>query len=416
MKHTSYFLLLVMVVASVVVSCGSETGDEPSIDIDDLVEQGAAALGDGDGYRARDIFRRALVEDAKHPQANLGLVLADVQQVLHFLDEIILFVGDMAGGMGLAQTDDGGLEPGDSIDATLHHFLKGIFEPLVDEMMLAMIYVRADESVLLEVPSYPLGFSSFTLIDLHGQWDASDAAWLAGTLNLAQGAIDIIQGTNMDMNLGLLLDTDFVGNLLNGREVDVAATLGELVDVLLAIMQDAERADFLMPLDGEQWRYERAQRNLAMAVYEWVCVWSMIEEETDDPADDVLTYLDANGNGRRESSERFAWTTVGFDPAAMDMLPAWRAMGWDLFAALAERTDLDPYPQTYNTFDLSLANMLLESIGLPALIDSQKLDFADMVENPPNAELKAFLIDALECAEQLDDPAAMLTCFSALLS
>ncbi|HPM79044.1 MAG TPA: hypothetical protein PK961_18300, partial [bacterium] len=362
------------------------------------------------------IFRRALVEDAQHPQANLGLVLADVQQVLHFLDEIILFVGDMAGGMGLAQTDDGGLEPGDSIDATLHHFLKGIFEPLVDEMMLAMVYVRADQNVLLDVPSYPLGFSSFTLVDLHGQWDASDVAWLAGTLNLVQGAIDIIQGTNMDLNLGLLLDADFVGNLLNGREMDIADTLGELTSVLLAIMQDEQRPDFLMPLDGERWRYERAQRNLAMAAYEWVCVWSLIEAETDDPVDDVLTYLDADGDGRRDASERFSWTTVGFAPAAMDMLPAWRAMGWDLFAALAERTDLDPYPQNYNTFDLALANMLLESLGLPALIGSQKLDFAAMVENPPNAELKAFLIDALECADQLDDPTAMLACFSSLFS
>ncbi len=386
-----------------VVSCAIEDGSPPHRSYDSLLADGQQALADGDGESARHFFGEALSLRPGDSTASLGLVLADTLQLVYFTDQIVSFVFSLSGVVAAEYLDDpGGLDPNGTLDDTIHHFLKHIFEPVLDELLLALDDALADPNLSLPLVELPISFQGEVVADLGGEWDATDAVWLAGTVRLVQGAVDCLQATNLDFDLGIVLETKAVRELIAGESLDWVSEIPELAGALAAMINDRTHPDALLPLPDEGWRFVRAQRNLALGVIYWVDVWKQVDAESDDPANEILGYEDRNGNQHREANEPYAWLggEEPFPSWLMTLMPALLTIGNDLGGALAEGTDLDATSTTIESFDVSLLNLILETFGLPALVPVMKVNFAELFADPPAEEIKDFLTGALLCVSQ----------------
>jgi len=413
MIKRSLIILLILLAAS----CAIETGDEPEIDYDALLEQGSRALAQGDSLIAHECFELALVARPHDPPASYGLALSDVQQLLNFLDQVIAFAGEYGNQIFAQSTDPDGLDPDGNLDDTAHHFIKHIFEPVLDEMLLALSDAAADSAVTLDLSAFPLALNGTAFANLGGEWDASDLMWLEGVIRLVQGVIDVLQGTSIDMDLGHVFNSPLFDGLMDGETTDPITLVSELIEILLLILGDSDHPDFLLPLPDESWRLERAQLNFAIGAAQWVDVWGRVDAEGDEQYNDVLGYVDKNGNGVRDPSEMYIWCgETPFDPVIMDVMPVLLAIGWELRAALAEGTDLDQSPATVELFDLASFNMLLNAMNLPGLIPATEINLAELFTDPQTEQTKEFLVDALSCLHDEQDAADAVVCLIELVS
>ncbi len=391
---------LCVIVVLAVVACSIESGTPPRRTFDQLMMQAREALAQGDGLAAHNLLADALELKPHESSASLALALADVLQLVHFGDEIVTFVGNLSTQVSEKYLNDpGGLNPNGNLNDTIHHFVKHIFEPVLDEMLVALGDARSDPLVSLQLTALPIVFQNKTLIDLGGTWDANDAYWLEGTVRLVQGAVDLLQGTNLDLDVGFVLGAPVVQKLLAKEPIDWATAGQDLAAALLQVFEDPAHQDFLLPLPDEMWRFQRAQRNLALGVIYWVGIWRRIDAEPTNPPDDVLGFVDGNQNGRRDPNEPYEWLgRYPFTPLEMKLMPLLLTIGANLGGALAERTDLDETDAVIETLDLSLFNMFLELLGLPDLIPHTYYNLADLFADPPAAQIKEFLTETLDCA------------------
>jgi len=384
-------------------ACTIQNGEESPEKFDQLMRAGKRALAAGDGPQAQKLFAQALKVEPSNSSASLGLVLADVLKLLQFADDIVTFVIDIGGTFTAAEEvpNPGGLVPSNTLDQTIHHFVKQIFEPLLDEMLSALDDALADPEISLNLQALPLSFGGSQFADLAGNWAAADVTWLAAVTRLLQGLVDILQGSNMNFDIGAVLESQTVHYLINGQPLDLYDTVDEVLELVLFILNDPNYPDFLLPLPDAEWRFERAQRNLALALYWGVGVWYMVETQPAPEASGILSYQDLNGNRKREANEPFIFNEAVFPAWLMTALPALRAIGWKAQAAMAEGTDLDSTPDVYETFDLASFNMLLNAAHLPALIPSTPVDFAAWFAAPTTAETKQTISDLLQFIHDL---------------
>ena len=413
MKKAALFCLLIALVAWS-AACTQEAGEPPVEDYQQLMAKGGQALAAGDVFTAADAYSRALdVRPADGP-ASLGMTLTDLLSIVQMDDETVSFVVNLLSADTLAQGNEGGLAPGSTIDDTLHHFIKQILEKQLDEINLRLDDALADPDLVLNLQAVPIVFQGEELLDLGGEWDAADVLWLTSLVRLIEGAVDFLQGTNLNMDVGPLLASDLVSAIVGG-DVDYQALLDELVVILRDLLRDPDYPDFLLPKPDEMWRFARSQRNFALATVYAVNVWPQVDAEADDQTDDLLAYTDANGNGRRDANEPYRFLGEDFPAELMSALPAARAVGWHLFLALADQTDLDTDAQTRQTFDPADLNMILASLGLPSLIAADRWDLAEFFAAPPMDDVKDFAVDALSCTIDNDDASAAWACLLNLL-
>lgn len=414
MKHKAIILIL----AGVVLFCGcaTEYGEEPAENYDELMAQGKASLAEPDAFAAYDYFDRALDVAEGDGPASLGLTLSDTLSLVHLLDEVVNFLNDfLASEEEKYLPNPGGLEPGSTIGDTLHHFIKHIAEKLLDEMMLALDDALADPELRLDLSAMPVMLQGETLLDLGGEWDAADVFWTAGAARLFQGIIDIMQGIDLAFDIGPLLGSDLVEDLITGDDLDLANGVDGLIHALLVTMEDPEYPNFLLPLEDEMWRFERAQFNLALAVCYAVTVWDKVDAETDDQTDDVLAYQDLMNPGVHDADESYMFAGGVFPEPLTKALPSLRAVGYKLYLALAEGTDLDVDPDVYQTFNPADLNMVLTALGFPALIAEGEWDAAAFFADPPLDQLKDFLVEALHCLDDYADTTDSVACLYDLL-
>jgi hypothetical protein len=397
------------------VACESEVGEEPGRSYDELVAEGTAALGVADAIGAHDAFAGALELRRHDATASLGLVLADVQSLFVLADDLLAMIGGLSGSQTMALNNPGGLGPGSTLDDTLHHFIKQIAEKLLDEMVAALDDANADPQVSLKLPAMPLNFQGATLLDLQGSWDSADVLMLTAIVRLMQGAIDLIQGINLDMDLGPWIASDLVHDIATGQSVDYSAALEEIITLLIQTLEDEDFPDFLLMEDDGEWRFARCQRNLALATIHFVDIWPLVDGKSPQQSDELLGYSDANENGERDGNEPYTFQGEPFPTFLTEALPALRAIGFELFVALAENTDLDIDPDSYATFDLWSLNMALGAFGLPPVLAHQEVDLAAFFADPPLEEFKESLDEGLHCFADQPDPRAAFDCLVALL-
>jgi hypothetical protein len=393
-------LLLALSLLAFAPGCETEYGEEPVEDYDALMAEGVAALGYADSAVAHDRFIRAQNVRAGDAAAGLGVALSDVQGLAELVDELLSFVLELTATaeptLTTAVGNPGGLAPGSTIGDTIHHFIKQILEPVLDEMLPALTDAATDPQLEIMIPSLPIVVMDTTLIDLGGQWDANDVRWLLSLIHTAQGAIDVVQGLDLTLDVGPLLAMDFLRDLLTGQELDIEAGLTEIAATLIWTLEDPENPTFLLPLPDETWRFDRAHVNFAQAGRFATGIWTKVAAEVDLQQDDLFGYNDVNRNHRRDGGETFFFACAEYSPLVMQMTPGFEAVIADLATAFAEGTDLDATPGAVDTFDPATLNDLLTAFGLPALIPSDSLNLADFFTDPPMQDLKTWLIDVLQ--------------------
>jgi hypothetical protein len=402
--HYRYVCLLILLLA--VTSCAVEVGEPPAQDYDALVAEAKASLAAGDSKTAHGLLQEALGVRPNDPDASLGLVLANVQGLCVLLDEILSFVTDLAGAQVMALENPGGLSPGSTLDDTIHHFLKHIGETILDETNLALDDALAAADVEFAVDHLPLALQGELLADWGGEWDATDAVWLSAVVRAANGVVDMIQGLNLDLDIGPLLASELLASLATGAPLDYATAIPELFEILLGILEDPDFPDFLLANDETDRRFARAQFHFALAAIRGIDAWPLAAAETDAQDDDLLAYV--------APQQSYAFAGEPLPEWLNDALPALRAIGFGLYVALAEGTDLDVDPTAYATFNPASFNMLLAAMGLPPLLLDDAWDLAGWFAAPPLASIKQTLIDALHCLTDYTDAGDSLTCLLAL--
>jgi len=177
------------------------------------------------------------------------------------------------------------------------------------------------------------------------------------------------------------------------------------------ILEDPEKTHFLLPLPEGFERLQEAQVAFALAARYGSQVWRTAAAETDPQEDDVLGYLDENGNGQMDDGESFYFLGAEYSALLNDFVPSLTAVLDELHTSFAQSTPIDAYPLTYQTFDTAVFNLLLEDLGLPPLIPSSEADIAAFFEDPPMADVKTFITDGLHCAVDSQTSLEMIFCF-----
>ncbi len=401
-------------------ACEAEYGEKTADDYDELMAEGVAALADADSATANDRFMRAQRVRGGDAAAGLGLALSDMQGLVELVDSLLGFLVDMTAPEAQvpapvqASTNPGGLAPGSTLGDTLHHFIKHIMEPVLEEMVAGLDDARRDPDLVLDIPVVPIELLGEELLDMGGEWDAADVLWLSSLAYTMKGAVDFMQGINLDFDPGPLLAMNSVRKLLTGEPVDFDMLFVELTDVLLTILDDPEKEDLLSPLDGGLERIAQAQMELALAAKFGAATWRTAGRETDAQSDDVLGYVDANGNGVFDAGEVYVFLGGEYSAFMRDLLPAFETTLDALYLGLAEGTPVDPYPISPQTFDPAVFNEFLIIFGLPALVASAQWDLAAFFADPPLAEMKDLVADVLHCYADTDDPDEIFLCLSEL--
>jgi hypothetical protein len=381
-----------------------------------LVAEGKARLAEGDSAAAGKLFRDALYIDSGWDEARYGLVLADavdlVQLVEDFADLIAEQVQTGTGGKGgFAPLSDDGI--GDTIDT----YVRSIFLPVADEMLAESAALYTNPDATFTIDALPISWNGATAIDLGGEWDHADAVLLLAGANLLTGLFDALLARDLNFDLGhvfaLPIDWTDLGS------VDLAAIWRDLVHMVNLLLTDANFPGFLgLTAEGPE-RMPRAGIELGLVAKYVVETGWLVRQETDDQSDDVIGYVDADGNGAWNEGEPL--TIPGVGPLTADQM---KTLASAMFVATALQDSLldgsaiDPLPAQATPFDLAVANPLLMDLTgwgfgpLPHVALDLGAPFARPNADPSAA--KAAVVAFLTCVDENEALIDMLRCWIAL--
>jgi hypothetical protein len=299
----------------------------------------------------------------------------------------------------------------------IRQLLDDVFEDVIVEMLQNTDDLLKLREWTMVIPKY--NFSLFDLLiqpSLTGENDRTEVLFMNSISNGYAALFNILFALDLDFNPMLLeqfqIDTSglYTINIGNFGAKDRDAIVQIVFDIktlIDRILLDPVYARFLK-VNGEQGtvRIQEAAGNIGMTFGELAQMIDSIQKETDEQNDDVIRYVDLNGN-------------IIWDPDELLLFPGIGQMDKELVDALAQVllalkiNFVDGVPFALNNFndllcyfDLCFLGTVLDTLYL---MDAGEIDLAEALRDPDDAGLRPLLqnvsdflgkvIDAMEGLE-----------------
>jgi hypothetical protein len=245
---------------------------------------------------------------------------------------------------------------GETISALVEEF----WTPIGEEMAASIAAVEGHPDFLFELDFYtvPLIESLFQPV-FSGFHDESDLSFFAGVYAAMDALLSAAISLNLDLNPVLLAGFGLDELLMMAQADEPAPVIDLLIEIdrwLDLILNDPIYQDALTLREEGAESFRHAGEQIGRIFGEWATMIEMIAAEHDEQTDDVIRYVDQNGDGNWNEPEPLLVPGV----IELDYALAW--VLHDLFLAL--KVDFtDGYP-----FHLEELNPLLELFGLYPVI------------------------------------------------
>ena len=364
--------------------------DDTSPNVDELIEEGEYWLSVPDGDRARLYFLEALEIIPDHPEAMYGLVLSDTvhtTDVISILTDYIMSLDYGGPVKGEKPSSD------DLLNGILQRVLDGLLVERADELIeyAELTGLAGGEFDHDGIPIYINYENVATLSTEFDQPELYAASAMAGVLS---GLVYHLYSVNLDFDISHAFRLVEFFDFGNASTEEILAVI---VEVGLAILTDPAFPDFLTITEQGAENFQEAGMRLGDGLSQWLLVFPAIKAETDDQTDDVMGYVDANGNYIYDEGEHFFIPHFGeLDDEAMTLNKQILALVMGLRGSFYDYTDKDLDPDNPNPFQLELLKPIFTALGLPAwIIPNMELDIGSWYLDPAGSGLKDTLITIL---------------------
>jgi len=414
----SYFLILLVILLGLALSffcAGCDSGgdddreDESDDDDDDSQEdhlgQGKYWLQVGEGDKAREEFLMALSQEPGIVDGLYGMVLADMLHATDVVGVIVDYIKSLEYG-GPVKSGDGDREKVDSsrgmINFMLDTVLNGLLLERCEEMVTYARTTQGIEGASFELEGIPIIIAFEHLADLNSEFDMGELYGSESYGLILKGLVGHLLTIDLDFDLSLafiLEDIDF-------GEMETMEAVSLVVDILYRIITDPAFPNFLTLYPDGIELYQQSGWELAMGLHAYLNTFAQIASETDDQGDDVMGYLDTNGNLAWDHGEPL------YIPY-FEVLEGIQMSRWAIITgviegyrnSLLDYTEYDIDPGASNPFRLALLNPLLETYGLPPVIPEETvLDLGSWYANPNPTVIRDTLIELLDFLRELLPP------------
>lgn len=317
---------------------------------------------------ARVEFQAALAEDPADQDALMGLILADAVATFDAMSLIQTYIDYILQGYEeQAKSEDDNLQF--YIDDLLDDLFGTLFLQFSDEIPDLVEQAAEVECLSLELTALPIRIDFEEIANVSGDdWDMSEVMASYGLVAPLSGAVRLLTVLNFNLDLSYLfglVDIDF-GSYSTTEIISI------IVDILDKILNDPAFPDFLTMADGGLEDFRKIQFELGLGFRAAADTFTTIRGETDDQTDDVLGYVDVNGDLAYQSGfDHYFIPGYGeLDADGMSIAAAYENMFRDLGDSFLDNTEYDVDPANPNPFDFASLNALLRGAGLPPLLPS----------------------------------------------
>lgn len=361
----------------------------------ELIDEGKRWLALGDGDRANLYFRQALEQVPDHPEANYGLVIG---HSLHMMDIISIlwdYVESLLNYGGPVKAED------NILDNFLDEVMDGLLFANAVEQFEYVDICRANGYTFQQDDPIPIILHFEHLDDVSGRFEDAALDFSIIISKLLWGLIGQLSAVSLDFDITYalpIMDLDWN---------DLLPALKTTVDILQALLNDPMYPDFLTLPPENLADFQEAGLQLAGGFDAYVSMLADIETDANGRPEDVVGYVDWNGNGQWNSHEPYRIPGFGeLDEEEMVLFEALRFAAEKLRNSLWDYTEYDVDPENLNPFHLAYLNPLLDALGWPPLIPDWglfELDLGAVFEDPGEDGFKNLLIIIVNLADIILD-------------
>ncbi len=387
-------IILAIGLALVVYACGEDDDDGggnadneayQSCDWeihDPLIVAGKMHLGEGRIDEAYLAFRDAWETCPGSVDARMGLALTcqlELERRMYAMIDYLLSVYPEA--------------TGKSFFSTLQSVLFNQMLPKAQEMLEHGRFVQsAPANWSFYIDRYPFivqgEFEDRVIVDMGGEWDLADAVMIEAGAEFYTALIYTLCAYD------LTLDWYWVQHMPDISGMEIPEALRAILGWCLNVLEDPNYPMFMI-LKGEV-----GLRYLARAGLSWGSTFTLVATsaalmllETDDQTDDVMGYVDENGNGRWDEGEPYKLPHIGgMTPDQnrnwLGMLSVALSLGYSAWDA--GPLDVDPYNP--NKVSLWEFNFLLEALGLEPVLPDIRFNLGPFFNFPKHDQLKQIML------------------------
>jgi hypothetical protein len=174
-----------------------------------------------------------------------------------------------------------------------------------------------------------------------------------------------------------------------------------VVEIILDMLDDPSFPDFLTIPEENADMFREAGLEVGDALTNWLLTFEAVKAETDDQTDDVIAYVDRNGNNAYDEGEPFVIPHYGeLTDEQMALNADILAMVEGLRDSFYDYTPKDVDPNNPNPFRIVLLRPILKHLGLPGwIIPDMELDIGGWYVDPAGSGLKDTLVTILKIAD-----------------
>jgi hypothetical protein len=294
-----HLILIGLLVLALLNGCNDERADH-----DWFYAAGKHALEQGESDQAIANFQKALTYTPHDSLSHFGIALAELQDVFRLLYVAMQF--DNARLPDLSEEQHEKFLSGVAmlaqipLNALLDAASNSVLSNHLDSLIAHIRAIGEDSDITLRLEHYPIHFFKdrrMITYDLGGEFDYGEVAFVGGIGYALLGVIDFSLAYNINVDWSPFLAIDF-------QEENPKILIMHITTTLLELIWNNPK--FLM-LNGQEGLQKRAlaQLELEAAMELWFRAINFVEGEKDGQADDILAYIDSNGNDAYDPNEPF---------------------------------------------------------------------------------------------------------------
>ncbi len=274
-KLTAAWAILVSMLPILILCSCESSGSEPDPSIEALIEQGKQALTDNNYFMAQGRFDTVLAEHPDHAEALYGRVLAEIQHGLGVADSLLRFSSDLVNPYESAPCVNClGFPPAQGGEPLLSDLLA-----LNESQQERLTKLKQADEVTFTLEAYPVVLGGQRLFELGTEWDRADV-YLIDALTKGQYAL-----------LTFLDSQAWEDEHVSPRILDIVEGDSEqpITSVLAQMLNRYPSFLGLTPEGRGEQRFAQARDALTTMASDILTAYSLLERESDDQSDDVLT-------------------------------------------------------------------------------------------------------------------------------